>query len=516
MRSGTSRRRRGSTPTSPVCAMHCARRASVRTHCSRPCDPSGVSGVCARGSCTSRSPVRWPSRTCPRFATRSPESGSPPACSAGSRLPSSAAGTTGSAVPSDRIEGLRRALEATPDNHAVRLMLAETLVQEGAAEAALVEFEQLHADHALPPDALLAAGRAALAAGRHDRAQAFADAAGEIGLVDGVSELKSEIDASLGLQRMVQLVNPGPDEEGVAQPPQLELDSRPATTFADVGGLEDVKMAIHRTMVLPFQRQDLYEKYRRGAGGGVLLFGPPGCGKTLLARATAGECGLPFSNVRIEEILDPFYGVSERNLHDAFVQARNFAPCVLFLDELDAIAFARRKHSGNVGRPLVDQLLQELDAIGADNENVLVLAATNAPWDVDEAMKRPGRFDRVVFVPPPDVPAHGCILELHIAGRPTEGIDVGRIAKRTPLFSGADLGALVERAVDLVIDEALERGEERPLTMSDLEQALAGMRASTLEWIATARNYVEFANQGGRYDEVAAFLVSREARSFKD
>ena len=412
----------------------------------------------------------------------------------------------------DRIEGLRSALEAAPENHALRLLLAETLAQSGRPEDAADEYELLLAAHALDGAGLVAGGRAALAAGRYDKAQAFVDAAGAAGVVDGVSELKSEIDASLGLQQMVQLVK-DTDDEGA---PQLRLDSRPAVTFADVGGLDDVKKAIHRTIILPFQRHDLYEKYKRGAGGGVLLFGPPGCGKTLLARATAGECGLPFSNVRIEEILDPFYGVSERNLHDAFVQARNFAPCVLFLDELDAIAFARRKHSGSVGRPLVDQLLQELDAIGADNDNILVLAATNAPWDVDEAMKRPGRFDRVVFVPPPDAAAREHILALHLAGRPTDEIDVARIAKRTPLFSGADLEALVERAVDLVIDDALETGKERLLTTGDLERSLDGMRASTLEWIATARNYVEFANQGGRYDEVAEFLVSREARSFKD
>ena len=418
---------------------------------------------------------------------------------------------------SERVEGLRRALEATPDNDAVRLLLAETLVAEGLPEEALVEFDRLHAAGSLAPEQMLAAGRAALAAGRHDRAQAFVEAAAALGLVEGVSELKNEINESLGLQRMVQVVGRGGvDEEGVPQPPQLELDSKPAVTFADVGGLEDVKKTIQRTIILPFQRHDLYEKYKRGAGGGVLLFGPPGCGKTLLARATAGECGLPFSNVRIEEILDPYFGVSESNLHDAFVQARRFAPCVLFLDELDAIAFARRKHSGSVGRPLVDQLLQELDAIGADNENILVLAATNAPWDVDEAMKRPGRFDRVVFVPPPDPPARERILGLHLAGRPAEDVDVGRLAKKTPLFSGADIRALVERAVDLVIDDALEHGEERPLTTADLERAQAGMRPSTLEWLATARNYVEFANQGGRYDEVAAFLVSREARGWKD
>ncbi len=415
----------------------------------------------------------------------------------------------------DRVDGLRSALAVAPDNHVLRLLLAETLVNGGKPADALVEYDRLLAAEQLDEAALIAAGRAALTAGRHDRAQVFLEAANSAGALNGVSELKTEINESLGLQQMVQVVKQRADDDGVVGPPQLELDSKAAITFANVGGLGDVKKAINRTIILPFQRHDLYEKYKRGAGGGVLLFGPPGCGKTLLARATAGECGLPFSNVRIEEILDPYFGVSESNLHDAFVQARRFAPCVLFLDELDAIAFARRKHSGSVGRQLVDQLLQELDAIGADNENILVLAATNAPWDVDEAMKRPGRFDRIVFVPPPDPPAREHILSLHLAGRPTESINLAQIAKRTPLFSGADLRALVERAVDLVIDDALEQGEERPLTTEDLERAVDGMRPTTLEWIATARNYVEFANQGGRYDEVAAFLVSREGRAWK-
>jgi ATP-dependent 26S proteasome regulatory subunit len=414
----------------------------------------------------------------------------------------------------DRVEGLRSALTTAPDNHVVRLLLAEALVESGQPAEALTEYDRLFAAAQLDGAGLVAGGRAALAAGRQDRAQAFVDAAGAAGTVNGISELKNEINESLGLQQMVQLVKPGLDAEGVAGP-ELELDAKPAVTFADVGGLDDVKKAVNRTIILPFQRHDLYERYKRGAGGGLLLFGPPGCGKTLLARATAGECGLPFSNIRIEEILDPYFGVSESNLHDAFVQARRFAPCVVFLDELDAIAFARRKHSGSVGRPLVDQLLQELDSIGADNDNILVLAATNAPWDVDEAMKRPGRFDRIVFVPPPDPPARERILSLQLAERPSDDVDVARIAKSTPLFSGADLRALVERAVDLVIDDALERGEERPLTTADLEQALAGMRPTTLEWIATARNYVEFANQGGHYDEVASFLVSREARAWK-
>ena len=285
------------------------------------------------------------------------------------------------------------------------------------------------------------------------------------------------------------------------------------STFADVGGLADVKEAIHRTIILPFQRPDLYERYGRRAGGGVLLYGPPGCGKTLLARATAGECGLPFFNVRIEDVLDPYIGVSEGNLHAAFEAARAAAPCVLFLDELDAVAYARRKQQGGGARALVDQLLQELDAIGSDNRQVLVLAATNAPWDVDDALKRPGRFDRLVFVPPPDLPARERILDLHLADPPTaDGLDLAAYAARTPLFSGADLRHLAERAVDSAIDETLAKGGDVPVAPAHLDAALSALAPTTLDWLATARNYVEFANESGRYDDVLAYLDSDEVK----
>jgi AAA+ superfamily predicted ATPase len=415
----------------------------------------------------------------------------------------------------DRIEGLRRALAASPENHSLRLLLAETLAQAARPVEALAEYEQLLAAGQLEPSELVAAGRVALAAGRHDRAQAFLDAANAAGVVEGATELAREIDLSLGLHRIAPIVQDGPGDSQAAGSGSGALDSADPVRFADVGGLAEMKKAIQRTIILPFQRRDLFEKYKRAAGGGVLLYGPPGCGKSLLARATAGECGLPFWNVRIEEILDPLFGVSERNLHEMFALARASAPCVLFVDELDAIGFARRKYSGSAGRALVDQLLQELDAIGSDNHDILVLAATNAPWDVDSAVQRPGRFDRILFVPPPDSPARERILSLHLDDRPADKIDLSRIAKRTPLFSGADLRALVDRAADLVIDDALDRGNERPLSTRDLERALTGMRPTTLDWIATARSYVEFANQSGRYDEVATFLASSEARSWK-
>lgn len=433
---------------------------------------------------------------------------------------------------SDRLEGLRAAAELSPDNHGLRLVLVEALVSEGLEAEALDHLQALSDAQALPDDELVPTGRLALAHGRLQLAARCVEAARRRGIGEGVQPLQRALEDALtdgGITRRVPSEGPdledddeddddpfrSVDDDEIASLGLRALDAAEQATFADVGGLADVKEAVHRTIILPFQRPDLYERYGRRAGGGVLLYGPPGCGKTLIARATAGECGLPFSNVRIEDVLDPYIGVSERNLHAAFEAARAQAPCVLFLDELDALAYARRKQRGSGARPLVDQLLQELDAIGADNRQLLVLAATNAPWDVDDALKRPGRFDRMVFVPPPDAAARERILELKLDAPPTAPeVAAKALAQRTQLFSGADLEHWVERAVDQAIDEALRRGgADVPLTNAHLDAALATLAPTTVDWLSTARNYVEFANESGRYDDVLAYLDGDEVKA---
>lgn len=282
--------------------------------------------------------------------------------------------------------------------------------------------------------------------------------------------------------------------------------ARETRTFGDVGGLEDVKRDITRKIILPFRKPNLFDKFRKKAGGGVLLYGPPGCGKTLMARATAGEVGANFISIEIAEILDMYIGQSEKRLSAAFEDARASRPSVIFFDEIEALAARRRFGHADHGASLVSTFLNELDGVNASNEGVLVLAATNTPWAIDTAFRRPGRFDRVIFVPPPDREARLSILAMSLEGRPSEGISLEPIAAATSGYSGADLTGLVEEACDYAIEESLDQEVVVPVKQKHLMEALKARKPTTLEWLSQARNYAKYANEGGLYDDVTAFL----------
>lgn len=286
--------------------------------------------------------------------------------------------------------------------------------------------------------------------------------------------------------------------------------SRETVTLADVGGLEPVKKRIREAFLEPMRHQAIAQAFGKSLRGGLLLYGPPGTGKTYMARAVAGELGARFLTVTLADILDKYIGESEQNLHALFQRARQLAPAVLFLDEVDAIGGRRAQYSGSSGmRTVVNQLLQEMDGIGSDNDGLFVLGATNHPWDVDTALLRPGRFDRVVLVLPPDEPAREAILRHHLAGRPVAGIDLGAVVRRTEGFSGADLEHLAATAAEKAMMDSIASGQVRPVTMADMESALADVRPSTTAWLQSARNVVTFANNDGRYDELAAYLRAR-------
>ncbi|WP_135555375.1 ATP-binding protein [Paenibacillus cymbidii] len=301
-------------------------------------------------------------------------------------------------------------------------------------------------------------------------------------------------------RKNLKLISFSPEDQTLIE------SEKPKTTFADVGGLEDVKKKIRMNFILPLQQPEVFAAYGKSAGGSLLLFGPPGCGKTFLARAVAGEIEANFMHLELQAILSMYVGQSEHNLHDLFAKARQNKPCVIFIDELDAMGGSRHHMRQHHDRMLVNQLLLELDGLQAQNDQVFVIGATNTPWYLDSALRRPGRFDHLVFVPPPEDAERRAILELKLAGKPTEALNTAKIAADTPLFSGADLEQVVKEAVESAMERTFESGRIEPVTQDDLKKAAKARKATTLEWFQTAKSYATFSDVNRDYQVVVDYI----------
>lgn len=361
------------------------------------------------------------------------------------------------------------------------------------------------------PEALLLKARALLSLGRQAEArEAYEQAVTmnasleDVELASAVRAKVVELAPKAGGPRLRVISNDDTDATDLdrAIRPQQET-----VTFDDIGGLESVKKTIYKKIILPYQKPSLFQRFKKRVGGGILMYGPPGCGKTLLARATAGECKAEFINVSISDVLDMYIGESERKLHALFERAREASPAVLFFDEVEALGGKRQGSRDSNSSKLVSQFLSEMDGFAQNNSGVLILAATNTPWSVDAAFRRPGRFDRVLFVTPPDTGARKAILEGLLRQRPVaDDIDIAWIAGKTSGYSGADLRELVETAVDEAIEASIDTGQEELITQRHLKEALQAVKPTTLEWLTTARNYARYANEGGQYSDVLDFL----------
>ncbi len=411
----------------------------------------------------------------------------------------------------EAIEVYREGLTQNPGEISLQLGLADSYRHQGQWSHALAILETLVSGKSPDPRALVLYSRLLQAQGDHRAAiSAYRDA------IEAEPDLADPALASLlGLDAFTSEENAPPNRlssdgsEYVDDSGEDEMITeleRPSITFADVGGMTQVKEDIRVKIIYPLQHAEMYAAYGKKIGGGILMYGPPGCGKTLLARATAGEVQSGFISVGINDVLDMWMGNSEKNLHAIFAQARRNTPCVVFFDEVDALGASRSDMRRTGGRHLINQFLSEMDGVEASNEGLLFLAATNAPWHLDSAFRRPGRFDRILFVPPPDEPAREEILKIALAGKPMDSVDFSKIAAKTSDFSGADLSALVDYSVEEKLREAVKTGLPKPISTKDLLAATKHVRPSTGEWFSTARNHALYSNEGGVYDAVLDYL----------
>jgi len=430
---------------------------------------------------------------------------------------------------------LTDALARDPDNAAVRLHLASLLLEGGDAPAALDHLTTILAKQPSQREALLLASKAAEATGDKLRAHGYKQLYDALSwnqarnLIGGDEPTADSNEPPKGFDDRAAALTTRGDRPGPPPRPEDRMGIRngndgdePAdmdhlvessdTTLADVAGLEDVKRRLNLAFLAPMKNPEMMKLYGRSLRGGLLLYGPPGCGKTFLARAVAGEMGAAFISLSITDVLNMWVGSSERNLHDLFQAARGHAPCVLFLDEIDALGHKRSQLNSSSMRTVVNQLLTELDGVDGNNDGVFVLAATNAPWDIDSALRRPGRLDRTLLVLPPDRAARAAILEYHLRDRPVAGIDLGKVADATEHYSGADLAHVCETAAEFAMRDSIATGEIRMISQADMLGAAREVRPSTDAWFGTARNVAMFANESGEYDELAAYLKKRKLR----
>ncbi len=268
-------------------------------------------------------------------------------------------------------------------------------------------------------------------------------------------------------------------------------------TFDDIAGLNEAKEAFREKVILPFEHPELFEKFGKRAGGGILLYGLPGTGKTMFAEAASNELDALFISVKCSDIKSKWYGESEANIKKIFDTARSYSKAIIFFDEFEAIGSKRTDNSENANNDLVPEILAEMQGVGTNNSNstIMVIAATNKPWAIDSAFLRPGRFDEKIYIPLPDAEARKKMFELELSKLPTEDLDYDYLVKITEGFNGADIKEVCEKLKMSAIKDSITKGSNQTIGMDDVGRIESSIKSSVSQEDIDALNEFKKSNK---------------------
>ena len=286
----------------------------------------------------------------------------------------------------------------------------------------------------------------------------------------------------------------------------LVLVEKPNLKFEDIAGLQEVKERIKEAIVYPFVYPDEYKYFGVSPGGGILLYGPPGCGKTMLAAAAAAECDAVFINLKVSDIKDKYVGESEKNIKQVFELARSYERAILFFDEIDALAGERSGYREGHEKSLVNELLAQMDALESKGSprNSLILAATNQPWSVDLALRRSGRFDSAVFIPHPDLQARKKVFEINLKHKPVEkSLSLATLAQMTEGYASAEIVDICDRAAKIPLRERLrEKKQRREISIDDFKKAINEKKTILVSWYSRAIKEIEGVSEADMFRDL--------------
>lgn len=281
--------------------------------------------------------------------------------------------------------------------------------------------------------------------------------------------------SSLNKSQLIDLITNHREENSREKPSKPNNKPVPKTkgiSFDDIAGLENAKKAFKEKVVYAFEHKELYEKYGKKVGGGLLLYGLPGTGKTMFAEAASNETDALFIPIKCSDIKSKWYGESENNVKKIFEKARKAKRAIIFFDEFEAIGAKRTDNSDNGNNDLVPQILAEMQGIGSTkcDNIIMVIAATNKPWAIDSAFLRPGRFDEKIYIPLPDYEARKKLFELKLKSIPQQDLNLEYLAEISNGFNGADIGEFCDKLKMLAINRSIANNEESPITMEDVSE----------------------------------------------